>query len=181
MQSDLATTTTFYSWLGGQQRLVETATTQEAITAVGNTLDAYKTCLNRLIGSASTSVSTNSNLLQDIVTLNKKVQQSVLDVQISQDRALLVRHPELSRSYYDGMLSLGRPMSHYSVPILIGISTFLLSISMFMFLNILRVDSRLTLLVPAFVQASNGFSSPFWIMTGIAVILLGLTIYAFTK
>jgi len=181
IQRDLATTTSFYNWLGGQQRLVTAATTRNAITEVESTLTAYTACLNRLIGSSSTSASTNSNLLQTIVNLNKKVQQAVLDLQISQDRALLVRHPELSRSYYDGVLSLGRPMGHYTVPILIGISTFLLSLSIFIFLNLLRIDSRLILLVPALGARLNGTSSPFWIMSIIAVILLGLTIYAFTK
>jgi hypothetical protein len=132
--------------------------------------------------SVTSTNTDNASKRSQILALEQTIKDRVLDVQISQDRALLVRHPEMSRSYYDGILSIGRPMAHYSVPILIGISTFLLSISLFIFLGFFNFDSRILFYVPVMNTAySSKYNMPFWIMSGIAVILLGLTIYAFTK
>ena len=152
------------------------------LTVIQKIFQQYKACLiekKTLVSSTNTG---NASKRSQILALEQTIKDRVLDVQISQDRALLVRHPEMSRSYYDGILSIGRPMAHYSVPILIGISTFLLSISLFIFLGLLNFDSRILLYVPIMnATSSSKYSMQFWIMSGIAVILLGLTIYAFTK
>ena len=114
-----------------------------------------------------------------ITTLNKEIKDAVNDLEISQDRALLVRHPEMSRSYYEGILPIGRPIAHYTVPVLIGVSTFLLSLSFFMLLNIFRVDSIIT--VPRMSQSNTAESRQILIMRVVIIVLLALTIYAFIK
>jgi hypothetical protein len=178
---NLANPTSFYTFISGQQSLADASTTIASLAPIQTTLQNYRDCLIAENSSVTSANTDNSTLRNQIIDLHKTLKERKLDVQISQDRALLVRHPEMSRSYYDGILPIGRPIKHYTVPILIGISTFLLSLSFFMLLNIFRFDARLIMLVPAYMQASNGFSLPFWIMSGIVVILLGLTIYAFTK
>ena len=191
---NLQSSETFFTWLNSQSAIANplmasthtiTPADMTTLSDVMITLKKHSQCLSELGGSV-TSINTENSLKRTKITeLQKQIKDRALDVQISQDRALLVRHPEMSRSYYEGLLRLGRPMSHYSVPILIGISTFLLSLSLFMFLNILRIDSRLLISIPAYLYHSSStgspYSTPFWIMTGISTILLGLTIYAFTR
>ena len=181
----------FYSFIMTQGIIVDpliqsshvlTAEDRTILAGIQTIFQRYKACLiekKTLVSSTNTG---NASKRSQILALEQTIKDRVLDVQISQDRALLVRHPEMSRSYYDGILSIGRPMAHYSVPILIGISTFLLSISLFIFLGLLNFDSRILLYVPIMnATSSSKYSMQFWIMSGIAVILLGLTIYAFTK
>lgn len=194
IRSDLQSSETFFSWLNSQSAIANplmasthtiTPADTIALTNVMTTLKAHSDCLTELTASVETINTGNSIKRTKITELQQQIKDRTLDIQISQDRALLVRHPEMSRSYYEGLLRLGRPMSHYSVPIIIGISTFLLSLSLFMFLNILRIDSRLFISIPAYLYHSSGvgspYSTPFWIMAGISTVLLGLTIYAFTR
>lgn len=188
--ADLATPDTFYRWLNSQHTIADplllspnTVTPANTITLQGvlSSLQVYSDCLTQQSNSASNINSDNSLKRAKITELQGNIKSATDDLQVSQDRALLVRHPEMSRSYYEGILPIGRPMAHYTVPILIGISTFLLSLSFFMLLSILRVDARL--LVPMLSYSFNrlGSNNPFLMMTGLAVILLGLTIYAFNR
>jgi len=180
IDSNLNSSANFYSWLESQRALTS-STDNTVLTGVKNTLKAYSDCLDdktRYLTGVNTD---NSAKRTTIVGLNTKIKETALDVQISQDRALLVRHPEMSRSYYEGIIQLGRPMKYHSVPILIGISTFILSLSFFMLLSILQLDARI--LVPMMFEKNetSKFNTPFWMMTGVSVILFGLVVYAFTK
>lgn len=187
--ADLASSTTFYNWLNSQHSIADplmvstrtqTAADVASLTRVATDLQAYSDCLTSLTGSVSKINTENSNKRAQITELTSSINDIRLDVQIAQDRALLTRHPEMSRSYYESILPIGRPMSHYTVPILIGISTFLLSLSFFMLLNIFSVDARL--LIPISTSAAkSSYLTSFWMMTGVAVILFGLVIYAYTK
>lgn len=182
---------TFFNWLSSQHTIADpllqssyvlSATDTTTLTGVKTTLERYSACLAEKNGSVSNINNRNALKRSQILGLEQTIKDRVLDVQISQDRALLVRHPELSRSYYDGLLSIGRPMAHYSVPFLIVISTFLLSITLFIFLGFLNINSRILMYIPLSNTVSGQkYSMSFWIISGIAVILLGLTIYAFTK
>ena len=182
---------TFFNWLSSQHTIADpllqsshvlTAADTTTLTTVKTTLQRYSDCLTQKNTSVKSTNTENASKRSQILALEQTIKDRVLDVQISQDRALLVRHPEMSRSYYDGILSIGRPMAHYSVPILIGISTFLLSISLFIFLGLFNFDSRVLLYVPVMnATSSSKYNMLFWTMSGIIVILLGLTIYAFTK
>jgi len=190
---NLQNSTAFFNWLSGQHAVADplllsshVVTPADTITLTGiqTALQKYSDCLTYQNGRVTTTNTNNATKRSQIQALQKTISDRTLDVQISQDRALLARHPNLSRSYYEGVISIGRPMGHFTVPVLTGISTFLLSLSFFMLLNLLRLDSRLVFSVPAFIShhvGSNGFGTPFWIMTGVSVILLGLTIYAFNK
>ena len=178
--ADLGSSETFYRWLNAQKSAVPGAN-EATLTTIATSLQRYSDCLSQQIGSTSTvAIETENSLKRTKITeLNASINERKHDIQVSQDRALLVRHPEMSRSYYESILPIGRPMSHYTVPILIGISTFLLSLSFFMILSMLRIDARL--LMPMASSARTPYATPFWMMTGVAVILLGLTVYAFTR
>jgi hypothetical protein len=187
--ADLASSATFYTWLNSQHAIADplmastrtqTAADVASLSRVAADLQAHNDCLTSLTGSVSAINTENSTKRATITSLTSEINDIRLDVQIAQDRALLTRHPEMSRSYYESILPIGRPMAHYTVPILIGISTFLLSLSFFMLLNIFSVDARL--LIPmASSAAKNSYATPFWMMAGVAAILFGLVIYAYTK
>jgi len=191
IMADLTTSDIFFGWLNGLHATADplmlssyTLTPADTITlsTVQTSLQAHSDCLTQLTGSANSVNSANSGKRTQITQLANTLKERQLDVQISQDRALLVRHPEMSRSYYEGILPIGRPLGHYSVPILVGIATFLLSISLFMLLNLFKIDSRLVVPMPSMnsrVQLYN--NRPFWMMSGVAIVLLGITIYAFNK
>jgi hypothetical protein len=168
---NLQTHTTFYNWLGKQRNSYDDRTI--------SSLRAYSACLNEKIYATGNTNKSSTYKMAKITTLNKEIKDAVNDLEISQDRALLVRHPEMSRSYYEGILPIGRPIAHYTVPVLIGVSTFLLSLSFFMLLNIFRVDSIIT--IPRFSQSTTSQSSQILIMRIIIIVLLALTIYAFIK
>ena len=190
--ADLSTSDTFFTWLNGLHATADplmlssyTITPADTVTlsTVQTSLQAHKDCLTQLSGSASSVNSANSSKRTQITQLANTLKERQLDVQISQDRALLVRHPDMSRSYYEGILPIGRPLGYYSVPILVGIATFLLSMTLFMLMNIFKVDSRLVVPIPSINSSSGSFynNKPFLMMSGVAVVLLALTIYAFNK
>jgi PP-loop superfamily ATP-utilizing enzyme len=142
--ANLETSAKFFNWLDSQRDIADplmettrtlTSTETARLDGIASTLNMYKACLSELGRSVSSINTENSRKNEEITRLNESINKRQLDVQISQDRALMARHPEMSRSYYESILPIGRPMSHYTVPILIGISTFLLSLSFFMFLN----------------------------------------------
>jgi flagellar basal body-associated protein FliL len=169
--SNLETYNKFFTWLSGKRSSYDDSTL--------DSLRAYSGCLNEKINEVSSSNSSNTYKMAKITTLNKEIKDAVNDLEISQDRALLVRHPEMSRSYYEGILPIGRPIAHYTVPILIGVSTFFLSLSFFMLLSMFRIDSVIT--VPRMSQSSTSESRQLWIMRVVIIVLLALTIYAFIK
>jgi len=187
--ANLATSSTFYTWLNSQHSIADplmastytqTAADVVTLTGVATALQAHSDCLTSLTGSVSSINSENARKRAQITALAQSINNQKLDTQISQDRALLTRHPEMSRSYYEGILPIGRPMGHYTVPILIGISTFLLSLSFFMLINIFNLDARLLMPISS-SSGSKSYVTPFWMMTGVAVILFALLIYAYTK
>ena len=188
--ADLATSDTFYAKLASQRAIADplmdstrTQTPEDitTLTGVATNLQAISYCLQSLNSSTSTINTDNARKTEKITELTNSINKRKLDIQISQDRALLARHPEMSRSYYESILPIGRPMSHHTVPILIGISTFLLSLSFFIFLSIFNIDARVY--IPSFASSTSqsGSATPFWIMTFIAAILLGLVIYKYNS
>jgi hypothetical protein len=188
--ADLETSDTFYRWLNGQHAIADplmlssnTISPADTITLQGvqASLQAHSNCLTEKNSSTSNVNSDNSLKRTTITELQNNIKSATNDLQVSQDRALLVRHPEMSRSYYESILPIGRPMAHYTVPILIGVSTFLLSLSFFMLLSIMKIDARILVAAQSYSSSRSSYTTPFWMMSGVAVILLGLTIYAFTR
>lgn len=186
---------TFYSWMIVQTKIADmaaftttssstSANIDTAFTAITNSnadLTAVKTCLTT---TTPTTATTQAGLLSKIDKAQKNLVKLNNDIQVAQDRALLVRHPELSRSYYEGILPIARPIKPSSIPVLIGVSMFLFSISFFMLLSIMNIRMETVLTLPAFMTGSSEyrqFGKPFFTLLGISIILFALTIYAFTR
>ena len=189
----------FYIWLNLQHSnldpLINLPTLTNTQTSTLNAINTETTnvlkCLTDINNSISAINTENALTRTAIATQKKELLSRDDDIKISKDRALLVRHPELSRSYYEGWFSLNRPIHQLSVPILIGGAVFLICISLFMMLNFVNINTVFTVLIPKTHEFardrygkpyySSQFGSPFIMMSGISVILFILTIYAFTK
>ena len=192
IKANFASSNLFYTWLNAQGNLAApimsktgtlTSEEKDTLTGVQTEAQAYSDCLDELNNSTAPINTANAQLRTSNANLQMQLKVGMDTLKIAQDRLLLVRHPELSTSYYDGLLSIGRPMRHYTVPILIGIATFFFCMTFFLFLNLLRFDLRFLIWIPErlFKATYEPFKHPFYIMLTICIILLSLTIYAFNK
>jgi len=191
----IASDDVFYQWLltttqiatyygsyihaGSTENDVNSAFT--ALTESNADLTAVKTCLTT---NKPTPETDQAILISKIDTAKKSLVTLNNDIQVAQDRALLVRNPELSRSYYEGLLPIARPMKQSSIPVLIGASMFLFSLSFFMLLSAMNIRMETILTLPAFMTGSTEYQQlgkQFFTLLGASIILFGLTIYAFTR
>lgn len=170
-----------------------TTYTVDTLNEVANTIaidvNNHLNCVNQM-GTNSGTLATEVAMMQSSMDdLDAAIKEREHDVQITHDRAAMARNPEMTRSYYDGWFPLSRPMKHYSVPILIGISIFLASLALFLFLALLGLNIDFIVYVPSihvgslenYGSASLFSSKPFLIMTGVSIVLLALTIYGFAR
>ena len=196
--ADLQNTDTFKSWMDNTntniQKLV--SLTNPTVDDVNNIkfkiqpdIQLHQNCISESALSAAT-IATDVSKSQDFLHgLNATIKQREKDVKITHDRATVARNPEITRGYYDGWFSINRPFKHFTIPLLIAISIFLISLSLFFLLNLFGIDLQFVVPIPvvregpwqSYGSRSIFTSKPFLIMTGISVILLGLTIYGFTR
>ena len=185
-----STTNSFYSWLSQKQddfnSLSGLPTLSDAQVSSLNDLNTEtKTtlrCFNEQNDSITTINTDNALVRSNIVAKKKELLKREDDIQISKDRVKIVSKPELSRSYYDGWFPLNRPMHQLSVPLLIGGGAFFLSLSIFLMLSLININTVFTVLVAERNRNSSSvFGKPFILMTAVSVVLLILTIYAFSR
>ena len=193
IQNDIANTTNFSAWVsrvtatvarisGIQQPTIDDINT---LTTLAQDIKDHQDCI-----TATTNNSTNMLAnTQNLDSINNAIKQRTHDVTISHDRAQIARNPEHNRGYYDGWFPISRPLKHYTIPILIALSLFLFSLSLFYLLSLFGFNMAFMITLPTIITGplenygnkSLYTSKPFLIMTGIAIVLLGLTIYGFTK
>jgi hypothetical protein len=150
---------------------------------------AHQDCISSQALSAANIVTDMSMKQSDLDNVKTTIKQRENDVKITQDRANIARNPELTRSYYDGWFPINRPLKHYTIPILIALSIFFFILSFLYFMNLFGIDLQMVVDVPIFRSGplrtygsrSLYTSTPFLIMTGVSILLLGLTIYGFTR
>jgi hypothetical protein len=184
-----STTNSFYSWLGQKQdefnSLGGLPTLTEAqvseLEALNSEIRTTLECFNEQNSSITTINTDNALVRSNIVEKKKELLRREDDIHISKDRVKLVSRPELSRSYYDGWFPLNRPMHDLSVPLLIGGGAFFLSLSIFLMLSLININTVFTVFVPEIGRGSSSFAKPFILMTAVSIVLLILTIYAFTR
>lgn len=192
IKANIDTSEKFYAWLKSQRAIADpilskggglSPADQTVLINVQKELQGHSNCLeqvNNYIGPMNTE---NAELRSSNAALQAQLKADTQTLQIAQDRLLLVRHPELSTSYYEGILSLGRPMRHYTVPVLVGISAFLFCMAFLLFLNLIRFDLRVILWIPEkiFKSTYEPFKHPFYMLLVVCIGLLIYTIYTVTK
>jgi hypothetical protein len=161
---------------------VKTTDTFISLVGVANSINSVSNCVNEKMEHVQSVATDIANLQTRLATLDKTMDERKKDVDVSKHRAEMTRNPELTRSYYDGWFPIQRPLKHYTIPVLIGISLFLMTLSFLYFMSLIGIDTRLSVRVPVtYGTAPSQFTRAFWVMSGISVILLGLTIYGFRK
>ena len=185
-----STTNSFYSWLSQKQDDFNSLSglptlTDAQVSSLNDLNTETKTtlrCFNEQNDSITTINTDNALVRSNIVAKKKELLKREDDIQISKDRVKIVSKPELSRSYYDGWFPLNRPMHQLSVPLLIGGGAFFLSLSIFLMLSLININTVFTVLVAERNRNSSSvFGKPFILMTAVSVVLLILTIYAFSR
>ena len=153
-------------------------------------------CLKIKMTDVNSSNTDLDSVKASILNLDKKIEERKNDVEVAKERAALTKNPEKMRSYYDGWFPIDRPLKHYTIPVLIGVSLFMITLTFFYFMSLVGIDTRLSLQVPQGIYQRFGssgssyrsalprttqFTKSFWGMTLVTVILGGLTIYGFRK
>ena len=134
------------------------------------------------IGSNTNPSTEIYNSEVEIVGLQKVLEARKLDVEVAKDRATMVQRPELTASYYDGWFPIGRPLKRSSVPILIGLATFFITLGFFTLLELLGISNAFSVNVPfEKTPVLNPLRRPLWIMSGIAILFFCVTVYLFIR
>jgi hypothetical protein len=195
IEKDLVDLPTFQAWKDRQttainnitNNVIPTKNDYDNLVLIGANVNAYYNCVEHKNSDASnvqTNIATLQSTLDDLETT---IEERTKDVGVAADRAALTRSPELTRSNYDGWFPIGRPFKHYTVPVLLGLSLFLATMTLFYFLSVVGIHTNFIVHLPQtysrYGRTHVGVvgNRPFWMMTGVAIILLTLTIYGFTK
>jgi sensor histidine kinase YesM len=196
--ADLQNTDTFAAWVSRVSTQLGTIATNPNPTiddinnltyTIAPDVKAHQDCISSLSVDAA-GVSTDvSNLMNSLSSLQGAIIEREGDVIVTHDRAAMARNPELTRGYYDGWFPISRPLKHYTIPLLISLALFLFALSFFFLLSLFGLNVELATYIPkvaegsVFTYGSKSLytSRPFLIMAGISVVLIGLTIYGFTR
>lgn len=199
IENDIATQASYDAWKDSiNTRLTEigNATTptpamfNEITTTIPESIAAHTNCILSQDTNAGALTNEIAELSAASDTLDSTIEERKNDVSISHDRAVISRNPAITRSYYDGWFPLGRPLKHYTVPLLIGLGLFFLSLSFFYGLNLFGLQTQIAVNIPSIrppgTTGSYGATSlfkatPFRVMAALSIILLGTTIYGFSK
>jgi antibiotic biosynthesis monooxygenase (ABM) superfamily enzyme len=198
IEADLQNTDTFRQWVNRVNARLQTLSSStdptvedinELVYTIAPDVKAHQDCISSQALSAANIVTDMSMKQSDLDNVKTTLKQRENDVKITHDRVKIARNPELTRSYYDGWFPINRPLKHYTIPILIALSIFFFVLSFLYFMNLFGIDLQMVVDVPIFRSGplqtygskSLYTSTPFLIMTGISIFLLGLTIYGFTS
>jgi hypothetical protein len=198
IDADFKDPASFQAWRGSQSAAINqiansvttTQTDYNNLVNIATNINNHLKCIKEKYDNANNVANVIAELQSKIDDVQKLIEERKKDVSVAHDRALLVRSPEISRSYYDGWFPIDRPLKHYTIPVLISFSIFLLTLSLFYLLVFLGIHTRFIIKLPDFDRSGyhgspviNTISGnrPFWAMIIISIVLLGLTIYGFTK
>jgi hypothetical protein len=176
--SNINSQVAFNTWSSAQSTSINSPTaTVTTVKAVENALTSYQFCLQSEITSLSNSSTTIAELQNTITKTNAEITSAKNDVEIAKDRAKSVVHPEQVSSYYESWFPINRPLKHYTIPLLIGTSLFLLSVTFFLTLSFMGVSFNMRL--PTMGSGNESYGTPFKIVAGLAILFFALMLYAF--
>ena len=197
IQNDIANTTNFSAWVSRVTATVATVSGLQqptiddinSLIVLAQDIKDHQDCITTITNNSTNILANDFTNAQKLNYINDAIKQRTHDVTISHDRAQTARNPERNRGYYDGWFPISRPLKHYTIPVLIAISLFLFSLSLFYLLSLFQFNMAFMITLPAIITGplenygnkSLFTSTPFIIMMVITAILLGLTIYGFTK
>ena len=131
---------------------------------------AASLCLSTAINNLSSTSSDIANLNQQILQKSKELSQAEEDIAVAKDRVGYLRHPERNTSNYESWFPIDRPISIFSLILILCITIFLAVFVLLLFLSFCGVD------ITIFVAQSYGeenavlsfimdqFTVSFWIL-----------------
>lgn len=82
-------------------------------------------CVNDKISNLSNASGNIAKLNEDILSATEKLHQAEKDIQVAKDRVGYIRHPERNTSNYESWFPIDRPISIFSMILLVCLTLFL--------------------------------------------------------
>jgi len=127
-------------------------------------------CLSTAINGLSTTSSDIADLNQQILQKSTELSQAEEDIAVAKDRVAQIRHPERNTSYYESWFPIDRPVSIFSLILIICITIFLtvfLVLLVFSFAGmdlILYIAQSYNQASPTMTFIMGQFTVSFWIL-----------------
>ena len=140
----------------------------------GELKDAVLPLLQRVTSNPADTLETSNGELD---TLKTQIQESQKDLEIAEDRAATLRHPEKNRSYYESWFPINRPLTNSSIVIILAIGIFFFVMSFLILFKSFRFNLRFSVPWdnPETVAKISSFI-PSIISTNLNKIIIGLLI-----
>lgn len=155
------------------------AQTEEMLQLDKDMLDA-SLCISKSIDSLSSTSSSISELNEQILKRSAELSQAEEDITIAKDRVANIRHPERNTSNYEGWFPIDRPISIFSLIVIMCISIFM---GVFLFLVMLSFGGiDITMIIKSFSIGENPmvsavleqFTLSFWILL---IVFISVVVY----
>lgn len=136
LKSDLQTQTP-----SAQQRIRENLTTLQKMEEEFQTISK---CVSSEMNSRQDISSKLYDLQQEVNKKQKLLKEMEVNTDIAKERQDVVTNPYDSTTRWEGWFPLHRPLKQSSIPVLIGLSIFLLTMSVFLFLQVSYGELNIT-------------------------------------
>ena len=118
--------TQIQSSIAALQSATTTSAANDAILArVKTSLAEVNTCVDTQISKLSNASGNIAKLNEDILSATDKLHQAGKDIQVAKDRVGYIRHPERNTSNYESWFPIDRPISIFSMILLVCLTLFL--------------------------------------------------------
>jgi hypothetical protein len=111
-------------------------------------------CLSTAINTLSSTSSDIAELNEQILQKSKELSRAEEDIAIAKDRVGYLRHPERNTSNYESWFPIDRPISIFSLILILCITIFLAVFLILLFLSFCGVD------ITVFIAQSYGQRNP---------------------
>jgi hypothetical protein len=135
-------------------------------------------CLTEAISGLSSSTSEIAELNQEILHKTKELSQAEEDIAVAKDRVGYLRHPERNTSSYESWFPIDRPISVFSLVLIVCSTVFLLTFLILLTLSFSGLN--LTVFIDPSLSASNPvmkfiveqFTASFWLLLIAFIVIL---------
>ena len=166
-----------------QSATTTTAANNATLAQVKASLEAVKLCVDTQISNLSNASGNIANLNEEILSATDKLHQAEKDIQVAKDRVGYIRHPERNTSNYESWFPIDRPISIFSMILLVCLTLFLgtfllLLVMSFAGFNLVIFSPGGREENPFIAMILEQLTFSFWVML---VILISVVIYFTSK
>ena len=166
-----------------QAATTRTPANDATLAEVKASLATVNSCVSTLISSLSNASGHIAQLNLEILDATEKFNQSEKDIQVAKDRVGYIRHPERNTSNYESWFPIDRPISIFSMILLVCLTLFLgtfllLLVMSFAGLNLVIFSPGGGGENPIVAMILEQLTFSFWVML---IILVSVVIYFTSK